>query len=122
MLEVHTFIYYGSIITKEDYENLTEKHGMMDLYQRVYSTGLTLKDVGEIGTTLTYVIGKELNWEMTPVTNLSYENNEFIIDDIKEKIKIDNEDEVRSKLLQIGITNPPKYCIVTCWGEMRGKE
>lgn len=115
MLKVNMFIYYGVILNKEDYENLTKKHGIKNLYGRIFTTGLTFRDVGEIGKSWTYIIGKENYWETDNITDMSYENNEFSIDNKKIKLTTEDETAIREKLLQLGITNIPKYRIFTCW-------
>ena len=112
-MKFNTFIYYGAKIDKNDYENLTNKLGIMELYSKIFSVGLQFREIGEIGKSWDYVVGKEIKWVQDSVLDMEFINNEFIMNDIH--LKIDNEDETRQKLLKLGITNIPKYYIFTCW-------
>lgn len=109
-MNINLFVYYGAKIDRVDYENLTRKLGFEYLYQTVYSKGLTFRDVGEIGTTGVYIIGKEILWNQGECTSLMKINNELCIDN-ENKICIgeDLEDEIRQKLLDINVTNKPQY-------------
>lgn len=109
-MNINLFVYYGAKIDKIDYENLTRKLGFEYLYQTVYSKGLTFRDVGEIGTTGVYIIGKEILWNQGDCIKLQ-NIQEKLCDNEGNCICIDEklEDEVRQKLLDINITNRPEY-------------
>ena len=60
---VNLIIYYGALIHKSDYEMLVKHLNMQQLYTTISQTGLTFKDVGKIGSSWDYVVGKELKCE-----------------------------------------------------------
>ena len=109
-MNINLFIYYGAKIDKIDYENLTRKLGFEYLYKTVYSTGLTFRDVGEVGATGVYIIGKEILWNQGDYVQLARIQDK-LCDNEDNTICIDEnlEDEVRQKLLDINITNHPQY-------------
>ena len=97
------FIYFGAILNKNDYENL-QLIGIDDLYTKIYSNGLQFKEIGDATSSWEYVVGKELKWEQGLITN---------IEDFK--LSIEDENEIRKKLLDIGIHNQPEYKIFISW-------
>lgn len=114
-MKINTFIYYGVLFNKEDYENLTSKLNIGDLYSRVFGVGLRFREVGDISDSWQYVIGKEIHWDINNNIDLEFKNEGFIIKDKNIKLKIEDESDVRKRLLQIGISNIPTYKIFSCW-------
>ena len=108
-MKINLFIYYGTEINKVDYENLTKKLGVHTLFADIFKVGLSIRDVGVIGESWRFIVGKEINWTLNSVTNFNFINNELYVDG--NKIQIEDEDEVRRKLISIGITNQPSYKI-----------
>jgi hypothetical protein len=47
--------------------------------------------------------------------NINQFNDKFIVEGTDIKLKLEDESEIRKKLLQIGITNIPTYKIFNCW-------
>ena len=76
---VNILVYYGAIIDKEDYENISEKLGMNNFYASIMKHHLNFKDVGKIGESWKYVVGKEIYWD--------YEDHIFSFD-VKDKSQL----------------------------------
>lgn len=117
MKHCNLFIYYGTQIDKIDYENLTNKLGFEMLYKTVFSKGLTFRDVGEIGATSKYVIGKEIAWKINDTIVLDNVNGILSLNDKSITLTEDEENEVRQKLLEINITTYPQYHFFYCWDD-----
>lgn len=113
---VNLIIYYGALIHKSDYEMLVKHLNMQQLYTTISQTGLTFKDVGKIGSSWDYVVGKELKWEFEK-NYISYEiiDNELYIDG--QKLDVVDKDEVKIKLASLNITREPKFYIFNSWLE-----
>ena len=113
---VNLIIYYGALIHKSDYEMLVKHLNMQQLYTTISQTGLTFKDVGKIGSSWDYVVGKELKWEFEK-NYISYEiiDNELYIDD--QKLDVVDKDYVKIKLASLNITREPKFYIFNSWLE-----
>ena len=113
---VNLIIYYGALIHKSDYEMLVKHLNMQQLYTTISQTGLTFKDVGKIGSSWDYVIGKELKWEFEK-NYISYEiiDNELYIDG--QKLDVVDKDDVKIKLASLNITREPKFYIFNSWLE-----
>ena len=113
---VNLIIYYGALIHKSDYEMLVKHLNMQQLYTTISQTGLTFKDVGKIGSSWDYVVGKELKWEFEK-NYISYEiiDNELYIDD--QKLDVVDKDDVKIKLASLNITREPKFYIFNSWLE-----
>lgn len=114
--KVNLLVYYGSIIDKQDFENISEKLGMQHFYNQISKHGLKFKDVGQIGTTWQYVVGKELFWDFTDhIFSFKFEDGNLIIDeqDVGELDKID----VKEKLLELNISAEPKFYVFNSWKE-----
>lgn len=113
---VNLIIYYGALIHKSDYEMLVKHLNMQQLYTTISQTGLTFKDVGKIGSSWDYVVGKELKWEFEK-NYISYEiiDNELYIDG--QKLDIVDKDDVKIKLASLNITREPKFYIFNSWLE-----
>ena len=89
---------------------------MQQLYTTISQTGLTFKDVGKIGSSWDYVVGKELKWEFEK-NYISYEiiDNELYIDG--QKLDVVDKDDVKIKLASLNITREPKFYIFNSWLE-----
>ena len=113
---VNLIIYYGALIHKSDYEMLVKHLNMQQLYTTISQTGLTFKDVGKIGSSWDYVVGKELKWEFEK-NYISYEiiDNELYIDG--QKLNVVDKDDVKIKLASLNITREPKFYIFNSWLE-----
>ena len=113
---VNLIIYYGALIHKSDYEMLVKHLNMQQLYTTISQTGLTFKDVGKIGSSWDYVVGKELKWEFEK-NYISYEivDNELYIDG--QKLDVVDKDDVKIKLASLNITREPKFYIFNSWLE-----
>ena len=113
---VNLIIYYGALIHKSDYEMLVKHLNMQQLYTTISQTGLTFKDVGKIGSSWDYVVGKELKWEFEK-NYISYEiiDNELYIDG--QKLDVVDKDNVKIKLASLNITREPKFYIFNSWLE-----
>ena len=113
---VNLIIYYGALIHKSDYEMLVKHLNMQQLYTTISQTGLTFKDVGKIGSSWDYVVGKELKWEFEK-NYISYEiiDNELYID--SQKLDVVDKDDVKIKLASLNITREPKFYIFNSWLE-----
>ena len=113
---VNLIIYYGALIHKSDYEMLVKHLNMQQLYTTISQTGLTFKDVGKIGSSWDYVVGKELKWEFEK-NYISYEiiDNELYIDG--QKLDVVDKDDVKIKLASLNITREPKFYIFNSWIE-----
>ena len=113
---VNLIIYYGALIHKSDYEMLVKHLNMQQLYTTISQTGLTFKDVGKIGSSWDYVVGKELKWEFEK-NYISYEiiDNELYIDG--QKLDVVDKDDVKIKLASLKITREPKFYIFNSWLE-----
>ena len=113
---VNLIIYYGALIHKSDYEMLVKHLNMQQLYTTISQTGLTFKDVGKIGSSWDYVVGKELKWEFEK-NYISYEiiDNELYIDG--QKLDVIDKDDVKIKLASLNITREPKFYIFNSWLE-----
>lgn len=113
---VNLIIYYGALIHKSDYEMLVKHLNMQQLYTTISQTGLTFKDVGKIGLSWDYVVGKELKWEFEK-NYISYEiiDNELYIDG--QKLDVVDKDDVKIKLASLNITREPKFYIFNSWLE-----
>ena len=113
---VNLIIYYGALIHKSDYERLVKHLNMQQLYTTISQTGLTFKDVGKIGSSWDYVVGKELKWEFEK-NYISYEiiDNELYIDG--QKLDVVDKDDVKIKLASLNITREPKFYIFNSWLE-----
>ena len=113
---VNLIIYYGALIHKSDYEMLVKHLNMQQLYTTISQTGLTFKDVGKIGSSWDYVVGKELKWEFEK-NYISYEiiDNELYIDG--QKLDVVDKDDVKTKLASLNITREPKFYIFNSWLE-----
>lgn len=113
---VNLIIYYGALIHKSDYEMLVKHLNMQQLYTTISQTGLTFKDVGKIGSSWDYVVGKELKWEFEK-NYISYEiiDNELYIDG--QKLDAVDKDDVKIKLASLNITREPKFYIFNSWLE-----
>ena len=81
---VNILVYYGAIIDKEDYENISEKLGMNNFYASIMKHHLNFKDVGKIGESWKYVVGKEIYWD--------YEDHIFSFDIKDDKIIINDKE------------------------------
>ena len=113
---VNLIIYYGALIHKSDYEMLVKHLNMQQLYTTISQTGLTFKDIGKIGSSWDYVVGKELKWEFEK-NYISYEiiDNELYIDG--QKLDVVDKDDVKIKLASLNITREPKFYIFNSWLE-----
>ena len=113
---VNLIIYYGALIHKSDYEMLVKHLNMQQLYTTISQTGLTFKDVGKIGSSWDYIVGKELKWEFEK-NFISYEiiDNELYIDG--QKLDVVDKDDVKIKLASLNITREPKFYIFNSWLE-----
>lgn len=113
---VNLIIYYGALIHKSDYEMLVKHLNMQQLYTTISQTGLTFKDVGKIGSSWDYVVGKELKWEFEK-NYISYEiiDNELYIDG--QKLDVVDKDDIKIKLANLNITREPKFYIFNSWLE-----
>ena len=113
---VNLIIYYGALIHKSDYEMLVKHLNMQQLYTTISQTGLTFKDVGKIGSSWDYVVGKELKWEFEK-NYISYEiiDNELYIDG--QKLDVVDKDDVKIKLASLNITRESKFYIFNSWLE-----
>lgn len=113
---VNLIIYYGALIHKSDYEMLVKHLNMQQLYTTISQTGLTFKDVGKIGSSWDYIVGKELKWEFEK-NYISYEiiDNELYIDG--QKLDVVDKDDVKIKLASLNITREPKFYIFNSWLE-----
>ena len=113
---VNLIIYYGALIHKSDYEMLVKHLNMQQLYTTISQTGLTFKDVGKIGSSWDYVVGKELKWEFEK-NYISYEiiDNELYIDG--QKLDVVDKDDVKINLASLNITREPKFYIFNSWLE-----
>ena len=113
---VNLIIYYGALIHKSDYEMLAKHLNMQQLYTTISQTGLTFKDVGKIGSSWDYIVGKELKWEFEK-NFISYEiiDNELYIDG--QKLDVVDKDDVKIKLASLNITREPKFYIFNSWLE-----
>ena len=113
---VNLIIYYGALIHKSDYEMLVKHLNMQQLYTTISQTGLTFKDVGKIGSSWDYLVGKELKWEFEK-NYISYEiiDNELYIDG--QKLDVVDKDDVKIKLASLNITREPKFYIFNSWLE-----
>ena len=113
---VNLIIYYGALIHKSDYEMLVKHLNMQQLYTTISQTGLTFKDVGKIGSSWDYVVGKELKWEFEK-NYISYEiiDNELYIDG--QKLDVVDKNDVKIKLASLNITREPKFYIFNSWLE-----
>ena len=113
---VNLIIYYGALIHKSDYEMLVKHLNMQQLYTTISQTGLTFKDVGKIGSSWDYVVGKELKWEFEK-NYISYEiiDNELYIDG--QKLDVVDKDDVKIKLASLNTTREPKFYIFNSWLE-----
>lgn len=113
---VNLIIYYGALIHKSDYEMLVKHLNMQQLYTTISQTGLTFKDVGKIGSSWDYVVGKELKWEFEK-NYISYEiiDNELYIDG--QKLDVVDKDDIKIKLASLNITREPKFYIFNSWLE-----
>lgn len=113
---VNLIFYYGAMINKSDYELLTKQLKMDQLYSNIMSAGLSFKDVGKVGSSWNYVIGKELKWEFEK-NYVSYEiiDNELYLDG--EKVDLVDKNEVKEKLISLNIFREPKFYIFTSWME-----
>ena len=113
---VNLIIYYGALIHKSDYEMLVKHLNMQQLYTTISQTGLTFKDVGKIGSSWDYFVGKELKWEFEK-NYISYEiiDNELYIDG--QKLDVVDKDDVKIKLASLNITREPKFYIFNSWLE-----
>jgi hypothetical protein len=60
-------------------------------------------------------VGKEIYWNPDSIININQYDNKFIIENTNIKLKLEDESEIRKKLLEIGIKNIPTYKIFTCW-------
>jgi hypothetical protein len=114
-LNMNIFVYYGAELNKHDYENLVDKFDIKDLYNKVYGMGLNFKEVGHIPSSWKYIIGKEIYWSRDNLIDINQFNDKFIVEGTDIKLKLEDESEIRKKLLQIGITNIPTYKIFNCW-------
>lgn len=122
MKHCNLFIYYGTKIDKIDFDNLTNKLGMERFYQLVFSKGLTFRDFGEIGASGEYVVGKEIYWKMNEPMILDNINGELCIDDKNILLNVEEENNIRQKLLELDITMPPKYYFFYCWDNYEYKQ
>lgn len=122
MKHCNLFVYYGTKIDRSDYENLTNKLGFSRLYETVYSRGLTFRDVGEIGVTGQYIIGKELAWSCNEPIIINKENNELTIKNMNLLLSEEEENQIRQKLLEMNFTNYPQYYFFSCWDDFEYKE
>lgn len=115
-MAANIFIYYGAKMDKVDYENLTKKHGIMNLYGEAYSKGLTFRDIGEIGNGK-YIVGKEIAWNRNDIISITRKEDEFVIDENNNNLKlsIEEENNIRVKLLELNISEYPKYYVFICW-------
>lgn len=113
---VNLIFYYGAMINKSDYELLTKQLKIDQLYSNIMNAGLNFKDVGKVGSSWNYVIGKELKWEFEK-NYVSYEiiNNELYLDG--EKVDLVDKNEVKEKLISLNIFREPKFYIFTSWME-----
>lgn len=113
---VNLIFYYGAMINKSDYELLTKQLKIDQLYSNIMNAGLSFKDVGKVGSSWNYVIGKELKWEFEK-NYVSYEiiNNELYLDG--EKVDLVDKTEVKEKLISLNIFREPKFYIFTSWME-----
>lgn len=117
MKNFSTFIYYGVIIDKNDYENLTKKYGLINLYSQIFEKELSFKDIGEVGSSWKQVIGKEITYDLNNVLSMEYKNNNFyLLNDKKDiNLSVEEENEVKKSLISLGITKSPAYHIFTSW-------
>lgn len=116
-IENNLFVYYGVKIGKSDYERLSNKNGTAGFYGRVLQQGLRYRECGDRNTTWEYVIGAEIYWNYDKnITELEYgeDGNIYIGGKI---LKINNESEIREKLLDLDLQAMPKYYIFNCWRE-----
>lgn len=113
---VNLIFYYGAMINKNDFEILTKQLKIDQLYSSIMNAGLSFKDVGKIGSSWNYVIGKELKWEFEK-NYVSYEiiDNELYLDG--EKVDLVDRNEVKEKLISLNIFREPKFYIFTSWME-----
>lgn|SRR3712207_1961852 len=109
-------IFYGTKITKSEYENLTKKHNITNLYGLIYEKGLSVKDVGNINS-WEQIIGEEIHCEFNESISLTEINNEFFVSNNKLNFPLsdDKKEETRKKLISLGITDTPKYYLFGTW-------
>lgn len=107
----NVFIYYGAKITKTDYENLINKLGFEKLYETIHSKGLTFRDVGEIGVSGEYIIGREIAWKLNEPIILKRKDSDLTFNDNNINLGFEVENDIRQKLLEINITNYPEYYV-----------
>ena len=115
---VNILVYYGAIIDKEDYENISEKLGMNNFYASIMKHHLNFKDVGKIGESWKYVVGKEIYWDYEDhIFSFDVKDNKIIIND-KEMEDI-NTIDIRERLLELNISSEPKLYIFNSWKEKK---
>lgn len=114
-MNMNIFIYYGAELDKHDYENTVEKFGITDFYNRIFSAGLNFKEVGELSHSWKYIVGKEIYWGRDCIVNINQFNDKFIVEGTDIKLKLEDESEIRKKLIGVGIKNIPTYKMFVCW-------
>lgn len=101
-------IFYGSLITKNDYENLVHFYKMNNLYSLIYKNNLQIMDVGEVGKSWSYVVGKEIYIDYNNLLEL---NNNLINKETNMILTDDEKVDIRNKLIKLNINKSPNYYI-----------
>ena len=116
------FLYYGVLCSKASVSSHMIQHNEKDMYSFILGKGLQYRKYGNIAIDYRIVVGKELciNIDIFNTDNLTLENANIVIN--KESLKNTNyildsktEQEIRTKLLEIGVYDEPKYYIFANW-------